>query len=497
LSKCSANLRLSGSCLKLSYNAIVERSAFASGELALPLHCLPHDPPTRPPMAVMESAMSLAPDILLQPAAKPKPKARAAPANVPANTPPTSQRKAANFAQMYARERHDKAVERAEPVAKGARERFSQRGADDVSVAGAQVSPEQVAASGKALPVDADTTGDAGAVADDEMAPEPLLDPLMLLALTGQLPADSTPTSAALPVADVGLPTAAELAAQAAVTAGAAGATMTDASHDPALDTLTSAAGVQLLVDLAAKAQLAAQAATQQGATNVAQDFAGTMAGIATQLQPAAEGKLGDAALAALKELGDEGGEALKDASPELRSENLSARLSALTQAIGQPTPAATRVGVLPGQPLALHQGGWSEAVVDKVMWLSSQNLKSAEIQLNPAELGRLEVRVDMAKDQTQVTFASPHAGVRETLEGQMQRLRDLFTEQGMNLLNVNVSDQSLSRGWQGQEQSNGGNGAHRGGGLLAAGDDEHLTAVSELRGANSLSPRGLVDYYA
>jgi flagellar hook-length control protein FliK len=471
-------------------------------------------------MAVMESAMSV-PDILLQPATKPK--ARAAPANVPASTPPTSQRKAANFALVYARERHDKAVERAEPVAKGARERFSQCRDHDVSVAESQVNPEQVAASGKALPVaadiDKDTADLATAVADDELAPEPILDPLMLLALTGQLPAESTPTSATLPVEDAGMQTAAELAAQAALTAGAGAgaaaagavgvasagvASMTDASHDPTLDILTSAAGVQVVVDLAAKTQLAAQTATQQGAVtqgaaNQAQEFAGSLAGVAAQLQPSTEAKLGEAALAALKELGVEGGEALKDASPELRNENLSARLSALTQALGQSAPAATRLAVLPGQPLALHQGAWSEAVVDKVMWLSSQNLKSAEIQLEPAELGRLEVRVDMAKDQTQVTFASPHAGVRETLEGQMQRLRDLFTAQGMNLLDVNVSDQSLSRGWQGQEQSNAGNGANRGGsaGLLAAGDDEHLTAVSELRGANSLSPRGLVDYYA
>jgi flagellar hook-length control protein FliK len=133
-------------------------------------------------------------------------------------------------------------------------------------------------------------------------------------------------------------------------------------------------------------------------------------------------------------------------------------------------------------------------------MWLSSQNLKSAEIQLEPADLGRLEVRVDMTKDQAQVTFASPHAGVRETLEGQMQRLRDLFTEQGMNLADVNVSDQSLSRGWQGQEQSNGGNGARGAGrsdGSLTADGDEQITAVTELRGKSSLSPRGLVDYYA
>lgn len=456
--------------------------------------------------------MSVVADILLQPAAKPK--ARAAPSNATATATAAAsaaQRKAVDFAQVYARERQDKAVERAEPTAKRARERL-----EDSGEVQPQVAAEQVAASGKALPADTDAGMDTstaqidGAISDAETAPEPALDPLMLLAISGQLPAETD----ALTVEVTSGQTAAELAQQAAFMQGggvanATVASMTDASHEATLDSLNSAAGVQVVVDLAAKAQLAAQSATQQGntskgaaATNVVQDFAATLTGAAAQLQPVTDGKLDDSGVAAFKELSVEGAEGLKDASPELRSENLTARLSALSQAIAQQTPAATRMSALPGAPLALHQSGWSEAVVDKVMWLSSQNLKSAEIQLDPAELGRLEVRVDMSKDQTQVTFASPHAGVRETLEGQMQRLRDLFTQQGMNLLDVNVSDQSLSRGWQGQgqEQSNHGNSAHRGGGAggaFAAGGDEQVVAVTELRGKNSVSPRGLVDYYA
>ena len=35
------------------------------------------------------------------------------------------------------------------------------------------------------------------------------------------------------------------------------------------------------------------------------------------------------------------------------------------------------------------HQS-WGEAMVERVMWMSSQNLRSVEIQLDPAELGPL-----------------------------------------------------------------------------------------------------------
>jgi flagellar hook-length control protein FliK len=169
-------------------------------------------------------------------------------------------------------------------------------------------------------------------------------------------------------------------------------------------------------------------------------------------------------------------------------------RLNPLTQAIAQQnqTQQMQRPTMVPGQPVQMQQTGWSEAVVDRVMWLSSQNLKSAEIQLDPAELGRMEVRIDMTKDQTQVTFLSPHAGVRDALEGQMQRLRDMFTQQGMTM-DVNVSDQS--RGWRGD---GGGESRDRGAaGVSTAGDDEVVQGSMEISSARTGGDRGLVDYYA
>mgnify|MGYP000303248327 CR=1 FL=1 len=53
----------------------------------------------------------------------------------------------------------------------------------------------------------------------------------------------------------------------------------------------------------------------------------------------------------------------------------------------------------------------WTEEVVNRVMYLSSANLKSADIQLQPAELGRLDIRVNITADQqAQVNFMSGHA---------------------------------------------------------------------------------------
>ena len=446
--------------------------------------------------------MAVAPDLLLQSAPEVKP--RKAAARPPAETPQPRKNESSSFAQVYAKERQTSAVERHEGAAKTARNKSEAEG--DAAPAEAQPGAEAtvVADSGNDLPVDSEVA------AQGTEALEAELDPLLLFGMTGQVPL--TPEETALTLE--GTAAQAEEAAAdaqssllntpAVAVAGLVGnsaAAMTDASHDPTLDALNTLPGVRMALEIGAQAQAAAQqAGPTAGAVTAAisgdgaQAFAGTLAVLAEGAgETDSTLELGELDVAALE------GEGVPEGATELRSDNLAGRLSALSQAIAQQTSASARPVLVPGQPLAMQQGGWSEAVVDKVMWLSSQNLKSAEIQLDPAELGRLEVRVDISKDQTQVTFASPHAGVRDTLEGQMQRLRDLFTQQGMNLLDVNVSDQSLSRGWQGQGQGQDGEGQRRGDSApgLALGEEEKPLSVGELRSSTLSNARRLVDYYA
>ncbi|HRL93308.1 MAG TPA: flagellar hook-length control protein FliK [Pseudomonas sp.] len=446
--------------------------------------------------------MAVAPDLLLQSAPEVKP--RKAAARQPAETPQPRKNESSSFAQVYAKERQTSAVERHEGAAKSARNKSEAEG--DAAPAEAQPGAEAavVADSGNDLPVDSEVA------AQGTEALEAELDPLLLFGMTGQVPLtpeetaltlEGTAAQAEEAVADAQSSLLNAPAVPLAGLVGNSAAAMTDASHDPTLDALNTLPGVRMALEIGAQAQTAAQqAGPTAGAVTAAisgdgaQAFAGTLAVLAEGAGEAESTlELGELDVAALE------GEGLPEGATELRSDNLAGRLSALSQAIAQQTSASARPVLVPGQPLAMQQGGWSEAVVDKVMWLSSQNLKSAEIQLDPAELGRLEVRVDISKDQTQVTFASPHAGVRDTLEGQMQRLRDLFTQQGMNLLDVNVSDQSLSRGWQGQGQGQDGEGQRRGDSApgLALGEEEKPLSVGELRSSTLSNARRLVDYYA
>ena len=144
----------------------------------------------------------------------------------------------------------------------------------------------------------------------------------------------------------------------------------------------------------------------------------------------AGKSETGDKAFASLLE---DGLKDTKSASSDTRVDDFANRLASLTQAVTAKTANAVPVNANPlHQPLQMNQGAWAEGLVNRVMYLSSQNLKSADIQLEPAELGRLDIRVNVATDQsTQITFVSGHAGVRDALDSQVYRLRELFAQQG------------------------------------------------------------------
>ncbi len=83
----------------------------------------------------------------------------------------------------------------------------------------------------------------------------------------------------------------------------------------------------------------------------------------------------------------------------------------------------------------------WGNAVGEKIMWMANQQLSSADIRLDPPELGSLQVKVTIQQDQASITFITPHPQVRELLDQQVTRLREMFAEQGLNLGQVDIAD--------------------------------------------------------
>jgi flagellar hook-length control protein FliK len=446
--------------------------------------------------------MPLTPNMLLQAASKAK--TQAASANAPAVAAGPGD-KASSFAQVYAKESQSKPATPGEGTAKAMRDKVADNAGKKDAVSDNAAAPEPaVADSGKSLPVDEASDADDKVASDDapvtdtpmaDTAPvEPTLDPALMQAMQPIVPtpAPETPPAIAVVQPQVEAP----LAAVATAASASAQAAVADPDFDPEADPLDALPAVRLALEQSGHVSPSSQAQTKTAPAEAeqtpAQNFASGMAAM-VDLE-ADKDSTGQGSDAAFSGLIDDGLKDLKNASSDTRVDDFANRLAALTQAATPKTANALPVN----QPLAMHQSGWTEEVVNRVMYLSSANLKSADIQLQPAELGRLDIRVNMAADQqTQVTFVSGHPAVREALEGQMYRLRDMFTQQGMGQVDVNVSDQS--RGWQGQEQARQGQSRSGGnGGRLDSGDDDLPMSVAEVAASTTtVVGSSAVDYYA
>lgn len=126
----------------------------------------------------------------------------------------------------------------------------------------------------------------------------------------------------------------------------------------------------------------------------------------------------------------------------------------------------------------------WGEKLGQRIAMMVAGNHSQARIQLDPPELGSLMIQLQLKGEQATVNFASPHGMVREALEGSISRLQDMLAEQGVDLLDVNVSDQSP--GEQPGDTDTGQHGTPGG----EDGDSELTTELPTLRSD------ALIDYY-
>lgn len=321
-------------------------------------------------------------------------------------------------------------------------------------------------------------------------AGDPTLDPMVMLAMTGQMP-----NPPAAPVAPrVAAPTtpATPTISDPSSALSSSTAAPTDASTLASAVTTATTPQPHTPVVANAAAQTASKGSEAQP-DNAGQDFTNVLAGLANQ---PGSGGTGDSSQDSPTGTATPGIDALggaKDTSSSARAESFVDKLNALGQAVA---PRAASAADSANPPLAMHQSGWTEAVVDRVMYLSALNLKSAEIQLQPAELGKLDVKVNMTPENTQVTFVSAHQGVREALEAQAPRLREMFAQQGLAQPDVNVSDQS--RGWQQNQQAQ--DNPRRGGNGSANGDAD-VDEVANVSAVNTAPAQiigsSAVDYFA
>ena len=89
---------------------------------------------------------------------------------------------------------------------------------------------------------------------------------------------------------------------------------------------------------------------------------------------------------------------------------------------------------------------------------MSNQQMQVAQLQLNPPDLGPMEVTLTVGTGpdaETRIEFTSPHLAVREALQSALPQLREMMENSGISLGSATVSAESFQQQSQSGRQDN------------------------------------------
>lgn len=137
-------------------------------------------------------------------------------------------------------------------------------------------------------------------------------------------------------------------------------------------------------------------------------------------------------------------------------------------------------------KPVNVQQAQGQQQIAEKIRWMVNGRQSMAEIRLDPPEMGSMQIRLNVSGDSASVSFVVQSQQAKDALNEAMPRLREMFSEQGMDLGESFVNQQNSGDTGEGNFAD------QQGGGFAEQGEEEvknHETHV--IRPAN-----GLIDDY-
>jgi flagellar hook-length control protein FliK len=126
----------------------------------------------------------------------------------------------------------------------------------------------------------------------------------------------------------------------------------------------------------------------------------------------------------------------------------------------------------------------------ERINFMVSQKMQSAEIRLDPAELGSMHIRLHMSGDQATVQVHVQNQQARDAIEQGMPKLRDMLAQQGIELGQSHIEQRSGGQpGFTGQ-------GGFAQSGFEPSDGEEFIETPTDLRFVGTQTSDG-IDYYA
>jgi flagellar hook-length control protein FliK len=170
---------------------------------------------------------------------------------------------------------------------------------------------------------------------------------------------------------------------------------------------------------------------------------------------------------------------------------------AASTTAAAQTTGNASAAAVANALTPQVGTTDWEDALSQKVVFLSNAHSQSAELTLNPKDLGPLQVVLQVADNHAHALFVSQHQSVREAVEAALPKLREAMESNGIGLGSASVSD-GFARQNSGQQNADsgrsGGNSGRNGGSFAGGGASNSIDTVANVAVQRKV---GLVDTFA
>ncbi|MEB0215828.1 MULTISPECIES: flagellar hook-length control protein FliK [unclassified Undibacterium] len=249
----------------------------------------------------------------------------------------------------------------------------------------------------------------------------------------------STPAMRAIPA-----PTIDSATTDAATDASKLAATALSASLSANTDSKKTSASAK---NSPAVSNFSASLTAQDQATNAPPDITDThssdTSSASTQLAPALSAALGTVKAEVTPELSPAALEKPTD-TPISAAAAPSATLTTL------PDPSLAAATALKHVPQALGNPGWDKAIGQKVLWMVGASIHSAELSLNPPDLGPLQVVLKISNEQASASFTTAQPEVRAALEASLPKLRQMMSEAGIELSGFAVNTGSAGAGQQG-----------------------------------------------
>lgn len=178
-----------------------------------------------------------------------------------------------------------------------------------------------------------------------------------------------------------------------------------------------------------------------------------------------------------------------------------SAHAAPVAQAALPQPPQATAPAAAPTVHMALPgpMGTplWREEFAASVNLLATQNVTSAELRVQPAELGPIQVSIRIEGGEASIACSAQHAQTRQALEDALPRLREVLESNGISVGNASVGAHPQNGGAAGDPAWSQGRAQAPSGRLLevAAVDSQAFAAAQSSR-AYARSDR-LLDVFA